>query len=179
MQLAALLAAVTVTESKVSNVKHPCPMKSNGQLKDQRIVVYGAGSAGLGIARQLADSVRLSDESLSEEDAAKRFYLIDKHGLIKASLGDKIRDEIEKKFIREEDDWEGEETGLLEVVKKVKPTVLIGTSTHAGAFSEEVIKEMSKHVDRPIIFPVSGGERKMVGGADFQLSNPTRLCEVQ
>ena len=65
-----------------------------------------------------------------------------------------MRDEIEKEFIRQEDDWEGDETGLLEVVKKVKPTVLIGTSTQAGAFTEEVVKEMAKGVDRPIIFPV-------------------------
>lgn len=103
----------------------------------------------------MADTIHLTDSSLSEEEVGKRFYLIDKHGLIKASLGDKIRDEVDKRFIRQENDWEGEETGLLEVVKKAKPTVLIGTSTHAGAFSEEVIKTMSENVDRPIIFPVS------------------------
>jgi malate dehydrogenase (oxaloacetate-decarboxylating) len=96
----------------------------------------------------------LADDSISKEEAGKRIYLIDKHGLIKSSLGDKIRDEIEKDFIRQEDDWEGDETGLLEVVKKVKPTVLIGTSTQPGGFTEEVVKEMSKGVDRPIIFPV-------------------------
>lgn len=99
--------------------------------------------------------MRLSDTSLSEEDAGSRFWLIDKSGLIKESLGDKIRDEIEQSFIRDDDDWADGEIGLLEVVKKVKPTVLIGTSTHAGAFTEEVVKEMSKHVDRPVIFPVS------------------------
>nr|XP_031860408.1 uncharacterized protein CI109_004018 [Kwoniella shandongensis]KAA5527480.1 hypothetical protein CI109_004018 [Kwoniella shandongensis] len=153
--LAALQAAIAVTKSKIV---------------DQRIVIYGSGSAGLGIARQLRDAMVLesesSDKSLSEEEAASKFWLIDKYGLIKKSLGkDKIRDEIEESFIRDEKDWKDgeEETGLLEVVKKVKPTVLIGTSTHAGAFTEEVIKEMSKNVDRPIIFP---------------LSNPTKLCEV-
>ncbi|KAK1922115.1 hypothetical protein DB88DRAFT_497231 [Papiliotrema laurentii] len=147
--LAALQAAVTVTKSK---------------LQDQRIVIYGAGSAGVGIARQLSDSMRIADPSLSEEEAGKRFYLIDKYGLLKSSLGDKIRSEIEKYLIRQEDDWGSGETGLLEVVKKAKPTVLIGTSTNPGAFTEEIIREMSKHVDRPIIFP---------------LSNPTRLHEVQ
>ena len=105
--------------------------------------------------------MRLDNESLSEEEAGKRFYLMDKYGLIKSSLGDKIRDEIEKPFIRQEDDWEGDETGLLDVVMKVKPTVLIGTSTHAGAFNEDVIKEMSKHVDRPIIFPVSRNKKEL------------------
>jgi malate dehydrogenase (oxaloacetate-decarboxylating) len=110
----------------------------------------------VGIARQLSDSMRIADPSLSEEEAGKRFYLIDKYGLLKSSLGDKIRSEIEKYFIRQEDDWGSGETGLLEVVKKAKPTVLIGTSTNPGAFTEEIIREMSKHVDRPIIFPVSG-----------------------
>lgn len=98
--------------------------------------------------------MRLADDSLSKTEAGKRFYLIDKHGLIKSSLGDKIRDEIEKDFIRQEDGWDGDETGLLEVVHKAKPTVLIGTSTQAGAFNEEVVKEMANNVERPIIFPV-------------------------
>ncbi|RSH91897.1 NAD-dependent malic enzyme, mitochondrial [Saitozyma podzolica] len=144
----AVTAAISVTKSKI---------------EDQRIVVYGSGSAGLGIARQLRDAMRLSTD-LSEEEAASRFWLLDKHGLIKKSLGDKIRDEIEQSFIRQEGEWGNNEAGLLEVIKKVKPTVLIGTSTHAKAFTEEVVREMAKHVDRPIIFP---------------LSNPTRLCEVE
>jgi malate dehydrogenase (oxaloacetate-decarboxylating) len=98
--------------------------------------------------------MRLSSSSLSEDKAAKRFWLIDKNGLIQKSLANQIRGEIEQNFIRQEDDWNDGQIGLLEVVKRVKPTVLIGTSTHGGAFTEEVVKEMSKHVDRPIIFPV-------------------------
>ena len=150
-----------------------------GKIEEQRVIIYGAGSAGLGIARQLRDAMRLSSLSLSEEDAGQRFWLIDKNGLIKTSIGDRIRDGIEQSFIRREDHWGNGETGLLEVVKRVKPTVMIGTSTHAGAFSEEVVKEMSKHVDRPIIFPVSE-----VCASPFipdcgQLSNPTRLCEME
>lgn len=125
-------------------------------MADQKIIIYGSGSAGLGIARQLHEAIKLSDKSLSDEEAGKRFYLIDKHGLLKQSLGkDKIRDGIESYFIRSEDDWGSDETNLLDVIKKVKPTVMIGTSTHPGAFSEEVVKEMAKQVDRPIIFPVS------------------------
>ena len=117
------------------------------------MVIYGAGSAGLGIARQLKDAMSIS-ASFSEEEGAKNFWLIDKHGLIKKSLGDKIRDDMDEEFIRQEDDWGTGETGLLDVVKKVRPTVLIGTSTQPGAFSEDIIKEMAKHVKRPIILPV-------------------------
>ncbi|WRT70204.1 uncharacterized protein IL334_007199 [Kwoniella shivajii] len=148
--LAALQAAIAVTKSKLS---------------DQRTVIYGSGSAGLGIARQLRDATKLeSDGKVDSKEAASKFWLMDKNGLIKNSLGkDKIRDEIEDEFIRQEDDWGKDENDLLEVIKKVKPAVLIGTSTHTGAFTEEVVKEMAKHVDRPIIFP---------------LSNPTRKCEA-
>ncbi|WWC94900.1 hypothetical protein V866_001751 [Kwoniella sp. B9012] len=152
--LAALQAAIAVTKTKLS---------------DQRIIIYGSGSAGLGIARQLRDAIVLEssdDQKADSKKASSQFWLMDKHGLIKKSLGKgKIRDEIEDDFIRTEEEWGSgnEENGLLEVVKKVKPTVLIGTSTHAGAFTEEVVEEMSKHVDRPIIFP---------------LSNPTKKCEA-
>ena len=128
------------------------------QLEDQRIVIYGAGSAGLGIARQLRDAMRLST-SLSNDEAAKRFWLIDKYGLVKSSLGDKIRDEMDKEFIRQEDDWGSGQTELKDVVEKVRPTVLIGTSTKPGAFTEQIVKEMAKHVDRPIIFPVGTRNR--------------------
>ncbi|OCF77327.1 malate dehydrogenase (oxaloacetate-decarboxylating) [Kwoniella mangroviensis CBS 8886] len=153
--LAALQAAIAVTKTK---------------LIDQRVIIYGSGSAGLGIARQLRDAIVLesSDEKKADsKKASSQFWLMDKHGLIKKSLEkNKIRDEVEDDFIRTEEEWGSgdEENGLLEVVKKVKPTVLIGTSTHTAAFTEEVVKEMSKHVDRPIIFP---------------LSNPTKKCEAE
>lgn len=107
---------------------------------------------------------------LSNADAESRFWLVDKFGLIKKSLGDKVRSEIDEGFIRTEKEWDDANSGsegqtsLLEVVKRVKPTILIGTSTHAGAFTEEVVREMAKHTDRPVILP---------------LSNPTRLCEVK
>ncbi|CAL1694896.1 unnamed protein product [Somion occarium] len=152
--LACVMSALGVTKSK---------------LADQRFVIYGAGSAGLGIARQLRDGVATTN-NLSIEEANKRFYLLDKFGLIKESLGaEKIRDAV-REFTRPDQEWEGVptnekgEVGLLEVVKKVKPTVLIGCSTHAGAFTEEIIREMAKGTDRPIILP---------------LSNPSRLHEVK
>lgn len=151
--LAAVMAAIGVTKSK---------------LKDQRIIVYGAGSAGLGITRQLRDGMVTADE-ISPEEANKKFYLIDKFGLIKKGLGkDKIRDDLED-FVRPDEEWanvsanDKGEISLLEVVKSIKPTVLIGCSTHAGGFTKEVCEAMAKGVDRPIILP---------------LSNPSRLVEV-
>ncbi|KAI0347863.1 hypothetical protein BDW22DRAFT_1349938 [Trametopsis cervina] len=152
--LACLMSAVGVTQST---------------LADQRIIIYGAGSAGLGIARQLRDGITTID-GLDAAEAHKRFYLIDKFGLIRDALGpEKIRDAV-RDFSRPDDEWndvQADDDGkisLLEVVKKVRPTVLIGCSTQAGAFTEEVIREMAKHTDRPIIFP---------------LSNPSRLHEVK
>jgi hypothetical protein len=107
------------------------------QLSEQRIIIYGSGSAGLGIARQLRDAMVVTD-GISQEEASSKFYLLDVHGLIKNSLGDKIRDGFDKLFIRKDDEnggWGKGETGLADVVQKVKPTVMIGTSTHAGAFT--------------------------------------------
>ncbi|KAH7911583.1 hypothetical protein BJ138DRAFT_1085286 [Hygrophoropsis aurantiaca] len=150
--LAALMAAVGVTKSK---------------LADQRYVIYGAGSAGLGITRQVRDAI-MSTDGISREDANKKFYLMDRYGLIKASLGDKTRPSLSE-FVRPDDEWEDVPTNdkgeveLLEVVKKIRPTVLIGCSTHSGAFTENVVKTMAAGCDRPIIFP---------------LSNPSRLVEV-
>ncbi|KAJ7492274.1 hypothetical protein FB451DRAFT_1336243 [Mycena latifolia] len=151
--LSCAMAAVGVTKTKLS---------------EQRYIIYGAGSAGLGIARQLRDAI-VSTDSLPEAEANKLFYLIDKHGLIKQSLGPaNIREDL-KDFVRPDDEWAGVkengagEIGLLETVKKVKPTVLIGCSTHSGAFTEEVVKAMAEGCERPIIFP---------------LSNPSKLVEV-
>ncbi|KAG8975485.1 NAD-dependent malic enzyme, mitochondrial [Tulasnella sp. 425] len=149
--LSALMSAVGVTKSKLS---------------DQRIVVYGAGTAGVGVIWQLRDAM-IRIDGISQEEASKRFYMIDKDGLITKGFGSKIRHGQED-FVRPDEEWDDGDKldgkiGLLQVVKKIHPTVLIGTSTHAGGFTEEIIKEMAKHVDRPIIFP---------------LSNPTRLVEV-
>ncbi|KAH8117926.1 hypothetical protein DFH11DRAFT_1571478 [Phellopilus nigrolimitatus] len=158
--LAALMSAVGVTKSR---------------LADQRIVIFGAGSAGLGIAHQLRDAIVAAD-GISEEEANERFWLIDRYGLIKQSLGaEHIRSGMEA-FVRSDNAWAGPATGdvqaqaneygsfgLLDVVRAVHPTVLIGTSTRGGAFTEDVVRTMATHVERPIIFP---------------LSNPSRLCEV-
>jgi malate dehydrogenase (oxaloacetate-decarboxylating) len=150
--LAALMAAIGVTKTRLS---------------DQRFIIYGAGSAGLGIALRIRDAILLID-NVPVEKANKQFWLIDRHGLIKDSLGSsKIRPEV-KEFARKDDEWaeiqnSDGRVGLLDVVKQVKPTVLIGCSTHGGAFTEDAVKEMAKGTERPIIFP---------------LSNPSQLVEV-
>ncbi|KAG8717903.1 NAD-dependent malic enzyme, mitochondrial, partial [Ceratobasidium sp. 394] len=148
--LACLMAAVGVTKSKLS---------------DQRIVVFGAGTAGLGITRQIRDAMVTIDK-ITREEANKKFYLIDKQGLVKTSVQGGVRQGLEE-FTRNDDEWTGIGTlshvELLDVVKKVQPTVLIGCSTKGGAFTEDIVREMGKYVERPIIFP---------------LSNPSRLVEV-
>lgn len=104
-------------------------------------------------------------DDISIQEANSKFWLVDKHGLIKESLQD-VRDDL-KEYVRKDADWEefqsGSEVTLLDVVKKIKPTVLIGTSTHAGGFTKEVVQAMAAQCDRPIIFP---------------LSNPSKLVEV-
>ncbi|KAG2153594.1 uncharacterized protein EDB93DRAFT_1135648 [Suillus bovinus] len=151
--LAALMAAVGVTKSK---------------LADQRYVIFGAGSAGLGITKQVRDAIILTD-GMSREEANKKFYLLDRFGLIKQSLGpNKIRPALQE-FVRADEEWSDVPTNnmgeveLLEVVRKVRPTVLIGCSTKGGAFTEHVVREMKKGCERPIILP---------------LSNPSHLVEV-
>jgi len=147
------MAAVGVTKSKLS---------------EQRYIIYGAGSAGLGITRQLRDAI-VSMDSMPANEANALFYLIDKHGLIKQSLGPaNIREDLQE-FVRSDDEWAevkengNGEIGLLETIKKVKPTILIGCSTHAGGFTEEIVKAMAEGCERPIILP---------------LSNPSKLVEV-
>ncbi|KAG1879565.1 hypothetical protein C8R48DRAFT_589629 [Suillus tomentosus] len=151
--LAALMAAIGVTKSK---------------LADQRYVIFGAGSAGLGIATQVRDAIILTD-GVSREEANKKFYLVDRFGLIKQSLGpNKIRPALQE-FVRPDEEWSDVPTNntgeveLLEVVRKVRPTVLIGCSTKGGAFTERVVRTMKEGCERPIIFP---------------LSNPSHLVEV-
>lgn len=140
---------------------------TKSRLADQRFVIYGAGSAGLGIARQLREGLVTLD-NVPVAEASKAFYLLDRHGLVKESLGAHIRNG-QAEFVRPDAEWRDAQTdgngevGLLEVVKRVKPTVLVGCSTRKGAFTEEVVREMARHVDRPLIMP---------------LSNPGRLAEV-
>ncbi|WP_462409487.1 NAD-dependent malic enzyme [Neobacillus sp. Marseille-QA0830] len=141
-------------------------LKVTGQsLKDQRIVVFGPGAAGIGNADQMVDTMVL--DGLSKEEAYDRFWAVDYRGLLTDEINDVFK--FQQPYTRkaaEVKDWQRNESGnisLLEVVKRVKPTILIGTSGQAGAFSEEIVKEMAKHVERPIIMP---------------MSNPTHLAEA-
>ncbi|GAA5933408.1 hypothetical protein JCM3775_000681 [Rhodotorula graminis] len=150
--LAALVSAVKVAKS---------------ELKDQRIAILGLGTAGLGIADGLRTAL-MTEEGLSSDEVRQMFYCVDRPGLLTSAHSELLRPGQEH-FIRDADEvsaWARDENGridLLETVKQAKPTILIGCSTQSGAFTEEVVKEMASHVDRPIIFP---------------LSNPTRLAEA-
>ncbi|MEU3409853.1 NAD-dependent malic enzyme [Streptomyces sp. NPDC006658] len=136
-------------------------------LPEHRIVVFGAGTAGIGVADQLRDA--LIAEGLSEEQALARFWCVDRYGLLTDDQGDKLRD-VQRPYARpagETDGWRRDESlpgiPLAEVVRRVRPTVLIGTSGQGGAFSREIVREMARHTARPIILP---------------MSNPTDLAEA-
>ncbi len=128
-------------------------------LRNQRVVIFGAGTAGLGIADQICDA--MTREGLSQEDAIARFWLVDAEGLLTDDMGERLHDyqapyarpgaEV-KRWRRNGSDGA---TDLAELVRQVHPSMLIGVSTVAGAFTEAVVREMAKHCDRPIIFPLS------------------------
>lgn len=129
---------------------------SGTALKDQRFILFGAGSAGMGICNKLVSAI-VDEKHFSKEEARKLFYVIDRNGLIQ---------DKDHPFGQDAAKWKvsnPERISLLEVVQNVHPTVLIGVSTVAGAFTEEIIRTMYKYVERPIIFP---------------LSNPTSLSEA-
>ena len=139
--------------------------RTKGKLAEQRIVIFGAGSAGMGVTYQIFNALRRA--GLTQEEAYRCFWLIDHNGLI-----DEHNDELadhHRPYMRpasEVDTWavtNRHHITLLETVTHVKPTILIGASAVAGAFDEEIIKEMAAHVDHPIIFP---------------LSNPTERAEA-
>ncbi len=127
-------------------------------LRNQRIVIFGTGTAGIGIADFIRDA--MVREGLSEEAASRRFWCLDSQGLLTDDMGDRLRDyhETYARTAAEVKGWrrdDGSAIGLAEVVHQVRPTMLIGTSGCAGVFSEPIIREMAWHTDRPIIFPLS------------------------
>jgi malate dehydrogenase (oxaloacetate-decarboxylating) len=127
-------------------------------LRNQRVVIFGAGTAGIGIADQLRNA--MIAEGLSPVDAARRFWCVDREGLLTDDMGDLLRDD-QAHYARSSADvktWKrdgAESISLAEVVRQVRPTMLIGTSAVAGAFTEAIVKEMAAHAERPIIFPLS------------------------
>jgi malate dehydrogenase (oxaloacetate-decarboxylating) len=125
-------------------------------LREQRIVVFGAGTAGVGVADQLRDA--MVRDGLDHEEAVRRIWAVDKQGLLIDDLPD-LRD-FQAPYARPSAEVSGWDRGaagigLGEVVKRVKPTMLLGTSTAHGAFTEEIVRTMAAGVDRPVIFPIS------------------------
>ncbi len=125
-------------------------------LEKQKIVMVGFGSAGIGIANLLAQFVE--DKGLTEDEARQRFYAIDRYGLV-TEHGKDVRPE-QLPYARKEEEVRGwgqanGEITLLDVVRNAQPTVLIGVSGQAGAFSEQAVREMAKYAERPVIFPLS------------------------
>jgi malic enzyme len=134
---------------------------SGEALKDQTILTFGAGTAGVGIANiLLKEMVR---QGTPEEEARKHFYQVDKQGLLFEDTEGLTPGQIP--FARKRAEFTNSEalTNLEAVVKEIHPTIMIGTSTQPGAFSEAIIKDMAAHTARPIIMP---------------LSNPTKLAEA-
>jgi malate dehydrogenase (oxaloacetate-decarboxylating) len=134
-------------------------------LKDQKIIVLGFGTAGIGIANLMLSEIQ--QEGLSEAEARKRFYAIDRYGLL-VEGGKDIRPE-QQPYARSKEEvknWQlsnPTEIGLLDVVRNAKATVLIGVSGQQGAFTEEAIRAMAKNAERPIIFPLSNPTSRSEG----------------
>jgi malate dehydrogenase (oxaloacetate-decarboxylating) len=125
-------------------------------LEQQKIVVVGFGSAGLGITSLLAQFIQ--DKGVSAEEARARFYALDRYGLITEN-GRDVRAE-QRPYARKKQEVQGwsrsnGEITLLDVVRNAKPSVLIGVSGQTGAFTPEAVREMAKHTARPVIFPLS------------------------
>jgi malate dehydrogenase (oxaloacetate-decarboxylating) len=126
-------------------------------LRNQRVVIFGAGTAGIGIADQIRDA--MMREGLSKEEATSHFWCVDRQGLLTTGMTEKLHDHQEP-YARppgESRSWKRGDNGvsLAEVVHRVKPTMLIGVSTAAGSFTEEIVREMAGHTERPIIFVLS------------------------
>jgi malate dehydrogenase (oxaloacetate-decarboxylating) len=126
------------------------------RMSEQRIVIHGAGTAGVGIAQLLVDV--MVSQGMSREEAMQQFWGLSSRGLLLE--GGRLRD-FQEPFARpvsEVADWQLDTPGhygLADVVRNVKPTILIGASAQAGAFTESIVRQMASHVDRPIIMPLS------------------------
>lgn len=132
---------------------------SGQSIAEQRFLTFGAGTAGMGIVKMLYNE--LIKQGMSPKEAKQHFYLVDRQGLLfedTPGLTPK-----QQAFVRSRDEFAdaGELTDLPAIIKAVQPTVMIGTSTVHNAFTEAAIKEMAKHADRPIVFPISNPTEKI------------------
>ena len=134
------------------------------KLTDQVYLCYGGGSAGAGIAGRV--HAEMVSEGLSEEEAYKHFFMIDQQGLLFDDMEDLTP--AQKPFAKKRADYKdaGDMTDLLNIVKTVKPTILVGTSTNPGAFTKEVVEAMCANTERPVIFPISNPTKKMEATAE-------------
>ena len=145
--VAGLLAATKLTHTKLS---------------EQRIVILGAGSAAIGICDQISAAMMV--EGINELGARARLWLVDSQGLV--HTGRTKVEPFKQKYaqpIEGTRHWTMDDPSQLsfsDVVKNVQPTILIGTSAQPGAFTEEIVREMAKHVERPVIFPLSNPTSK-------------------
>lgn len=130
---------------------------TGSRLRDQRVAIVGAGSAGCGISEQLMAA--MVQQGLSETEARARFFLINRSGLLHDGLGG--LQPFQQRFVQPRErlaGWqrrEGDGFTLAEVVRNARPTILIGVSGQPGVFTEDIVREMARHVERPIIFPLS------------------------
>jgi malate dehydrogenase (oxaloacetate-decarboxylating) len=137
-------------------------------LKEQQIVMLGAGSTGIGVSDGLRAA--MISEGLSEEEARSRFWLVDKDGLLHS--GRKDLSSEQRVYARPDTNVAGwprssnGQIGLADVIGKLKATILIGLSTVRGAFSEPIVREMARKVERPIIFPLSNPTSKSEATAE-------------
>ncbi|EAC3130979.1 NAD-dependent malic enzyme [Listeria monocytogenes] len=130
-------------------------------LSEQKIIIFGAGTAGIGIADQLSAQL-MRETGLSFEKAKKHFYLVDRKGLVLDNMTDLTTGQ--KKYAHPSAEWSNVPTDTLEnLVEAVHPTMLIGCSGVTGAFKESIVKKMTQYTERPAILP---------------LSNPTKLAEA-
>jgi malate dehydrogenase (oxaloacetate-decarboxylating) len=128
-------------------------------LRNQRVVIFGAGTAGIGIADQMCHA--MMRDGLSEEEARARFWCVDRQGLLTAGMSEPLQD-YQMPYARPsnesrtwKNDGDGQGVALAEVVRRVRPTMLIGASTVAGSFTEAIVKDMAAHTERPVIFALS------------------------
>src|SRR6267142_1840118 len=137
-------------------------------LKEQQIVMVGAGSAGIGVADLLRAAMR--DSGLSDDDARRRFWVVDKDGLLHSGRTDLTAEQRVYALPRERvSEWPRTlhgQLGLADVIGKIDATILIGLSTARGAFTEAIVREMARKVQRPIIFPLSNPTSKSEATAE-------------
>jgi malate dehydrogenase (oxaloacetate-decarboxylating) len=135
---------------------------TGSRMRDQRVVIHGAGTAGIGVADMMRE-VMISD-GLSEQEATRKFWTVDSRGLVTDDTA-ALRD-FQEPYARpaaEVASWSRQQDGpigLADVVANAKPTMLIGTSTQSGAFTEGIVRQMASTVDRPVIMPLSNPTSK-------------------